>query len=340
MKLKIIPFLLSILIFFIGFGFGWYIEKIIPRSEEPLEKVVESLPIEKPYEVYSIEALKSYVDQEGKIEITKEIDNTEDYVSSEFSLTFQPKPDEKTTKKTTGMLNIPKKEGTFPLIVMFRGYADKSIYQTGVGTRNAGYYFAKNGFITLAPDFLGYADSDIESSNIYEARFQTYTTALATLASIDQIKEWDRKNIFIWAHSNGGQIALTTLSIVENSIPTVLWAPVTKPFPYSVLYYTDESPDGGKFIRRELAKFESLYDTDKYSFRNYIDKINAPLQFHQGTSDLAVPFGWTAEMNYLLKTKEKETEYFQYAGADHNLRPDWDSAVERSLEFYKEHLQE
>ena len=85
---------------------------------------------------------------------------------------------------------------------------------------------------------------------------------LSILESLDSIKEWDEENIFFWGHSNGGQVALTILEITGKDYPTTLWAPVTKPFPYSILYYTDESEDKGKYIRRELSRFENLYNTD------------------------------------------------------------------------------
>ena len=51
-----------------------------------------------------------------------------------------------------------------------------------------------------------------ESSDIFESRFQTYTTVLTLAKSLDSLEKWDQKNIFIWAHSNGGQIVLTFLA--------------------------------------------------------------------------------------------------------------------------------
>ena len=75
-------------------------------------------------------------------------------------------------KKVTGMLNLPKNQvGKLPVVIMLRGYADDSIYFTGLGTRKAAGELAKAGFITFAPDFLGFGDSDTPSADILEARF-------------------------------------------------------------------------------------------------------------------------------------------------------------------------
>ena len=69
-----------------------------------------------------------------------------------------------------------------------------------MGTKKIGEYFANNGYITLAPDFLGYGGSDSESENIFESRFQTYTTVVSLIKSIEKgvlNPYWDGKNILI-----------------------------------------------------------------------------------------------------------------------------------------------
>ena len=222
---------------------------------------------------------------------------------------------------------------------MNRGYADQSIYKPGIGTQPSASEYAKAGFMTIAPDYLGYGESDSNAADILESRFQSYTTVLSIFNNLDTLENWDKENIFLWGHSNGGLVALTLLELTGKATPTVLWAPVSKPFPYSVLAYTDESADRGKFLRREIAAFEKNYNPDLYSFDLYLDRIWAPIQIHQGTIDDAVPLWWSNSLVKQLKAKEIEVEYFTYPGSDHNLRPAWDIVVARSIEFFKKHLQ-
>lgn len=324
---------------------GWFTYAYVHQSS-PSETLKESKDvITKPFEKYAIESLQKANVSVERFSLGEKLAEEKEYTSYLFSYTFNPEVTGTTKKKTTGQVNIPKGEGPFPLVILFRGYVDQKLYTTGTGTRPAASFFARNGFITIAPDFLGYGGSDLESSNTFETRLQTYVTASALLRSLTDPtfqtvteSKWDKKNVFIWAHSNGGQIALTALEITGVSYPTTLWAPASKPFPYVVLYYTDESDDGGKFIRKELAKFEELYDTDKYSYTNFIDLINAPIQLQQGTNDSAVPISWSNELAERLRSKEKEVNYFTYPGADHNLRPSWDTVIERDLDFFKKHL--
>ncbi|MBI2338702.1 alpha/beta fold hydrolase, partial [Candidatus Daviesbacteria bacterium] len=215
------------------------------------------------------------------------------------------------------------------------------------GTQRGGEVFAQNGFITLAPDFLGYGQSDNPSNNSMEERFQTYTAALALLSSLSNLNTGleasysgriraDTEKIGLWGHSNGGYIALAVLEITGRNYPTVLWAPVSKPFPYSILYYTDEFDDHGKMLRKALWEFEKDYDAELYSPANYYSWIKAPIQLHQGTLDESIPIKWSDELVKTLEKLQKDIAYFVYPGADHNLLPNgWSLAVERSMAFYK-----
>ena len=286
----------------------------------------------KPLEKYTIENLSKTDVKPVKINIEDDIFNFE------FDPTLEYKKSDN-LKKVTGLVNMPESNQSSPIVILLRGYVDQSIYQTGVGTKRVGEYFRDNGYITLAPDFLGYGGSSVESSNIFETRFQTYTTVLTLLKSIDKgdFPSWDGKNIFIWAHSNGGQIALTTLEVTGGNYPTVLWAPVTEGFPYSILFYTNESDDGGKYIRRELAKFEADYDVDQFNFTKYFDRINAPIEYHFGTNDDAISTEWRDRFLKKMKLPEKEITNYNHIGADHNMNPLWNEAINQSLDFFTSH---
>jgi len=273
---------------------------------------------ERPLDKYTIENL-------GKREYKSQIFIDDEVSPGVFNFHF-----DSDGKKVTGLAHVPKK-CPCPVIVQFRGYVERDVYQPGMGTKRTAEVFAKNGFISLAPDGLGYGESDNPSPDVFEERFQTYTTALNLLAGIGV---WDKAGkIGIWGHSNGGQIALTALEVSQKKYPTVLWAPVSKPFPYSILYYTDEAEDRGKALRKKLAKFEEDYDVELYSLTNYLDRIKAPLLIQQGMADEAVPKKWTDEL-----VKQVKADYVVYPGADHNLQPAWNLAVMQDVQFFRKSL--
>lgn len=321
----------SVLFFFLGSicSFIFFKNRQTPK--------VKLLPLLK----YTFENLKNTKFPESKITFGEKIDETNDYVSQMFYFEVPEKPDSLNTLKVSGLANIPKKDGNYPVIVMFRGYIPKETYKSGAGSQPSAKVLAKNGFITLAPDFLGYGESASASATLFEDRFQTYTTALTLLNSLSSLKEIgaDTTKIGIWGHSNGGQIALSALAINGVNYPTVLWAPVSKPFPYSILFYTDETDDHGKALRKSLSLFEKDYDTELFSPANYYNWIKAPIQIHQGTGDQEVLPFWTDELVETLKKDNIGVTYFKYQGADHNLLPSgWNDAVLREIEFFKEEL--
>lgn len=334
-----------------------------PFSSQPPAK-------ELPLLAYTIPALqkRSYVAR--TISLNKVIAEQQEYRSYLFS--FDP-----LGRKMSGQLNIPKVvTPNTPVIVMVRGFVPPAIFSTGVGTKNAAAAFAKAGFITIAPDFFGYGQSDPEPSDTWQARFEKPIVVVELIKTIREhgipVPPGDNPNatvsyqtdhIGLWGHSNGGQISLSTLAIMKEPIPTSLWAPVSVPFPYSLLFFTDEDADEGKSARSWIAQFEKDYDARQFSFTNYLQDLAGPLQLHHGTNDDAALKTWSDEFIEKLKKENirrakvgKDTtpsneesgqllepieyHYYQYPGADHNLQPmeNWNTVVERDIDFYKEKL--
>jgi alpha-beta hydrolase superfamily lysophospholipase len=311
-----------------------------PEIVSPLVPFFQK-PLARPLEKYSFENLRQReyqrvhpkrVHREGsEIKLEKVIKEEERYTSWLFS--FQSDG-----KRVTGMANLPKKQGRLPVVVMLRGYADEEIYFTGLGTRKAAGVFAENGFITLAPDFLGFGGSDTSSADILEARFERPVTVLNLISSINSINSVSPNQLFLWGHSNGGQIALSVLEILRKPIPTVLWAPVTKGFPESVLQYMGEMDDQGLKVKKAIDEFLKIYDPKKYSIDNYFQDIPAPLQVHQGTADEYIESEWTDEFVKKMKELNKSVIYYKYPHNDHNLKRDWDLVIQRDLEFFRKNL--
>lgn len=312
----------------LGGGY-WYASR--GQSEATLSPIGQLF--EKPLEKYTIERLATRLPAGSQIMLDTATATTSAYTAYTFHYLTDG-------KKVTGLAHIPNGKGPFPVIVQFRGYVERSIFESGVGTRRSAEVFASNGFISLAPDFLGYGGSDMPENDVFEERFSTYTAVLDLLASVPSLSIADSGRIGIWAHSNGGQIALTILEITGKPYPTTLWAPVTKLFPYSILYYTDDADDHGKFLRKKLADFEKDYDIENYSLTNYLDRITAPMQLHQGTADDAVPVKWNEAFVTVLQDKKKDIEYFVYPGADHNLSPSWNTVIARDIQFFRLRLGE
>jgi dipeptidyl aminopeptidase/acylaminoacyl peptidase len=300
---------------------GWWRAMPVSNWQFP-NWVVEQRPLDK----YSIEELGKRKFGGSEIKLKEIVSKTDKYEVRNFEFISEG-------KKVTGQANVPMGVTDPKIIILLRGYWPQDTYKPGDGTRRVAAGLAQAGFMTLAPDQLGYGGSDMPGSDVFEERFQTYTTTLNLIASVDQARLAG-----IWGHSNGGQIALTVGEILNKSLPIVVWAPVTARFPYSILYYMGEAGDGGKYLRKKLANFEKKYNADDFALTEHTDRLIGPVQIHQGTADPDIPMSWSRELVRRLKAQGTgvKTEYFEYAGADHNLQPqdNWNRATERTTEFF------
>lgn len=317
---------------------GWFIffRSVDGELNNPQGKAVV---VEKPYDKYSFERLVSRVDKASVIELGEEIAKTPEYSSYIFYYTSEG-------RRISGQLNLPNLSRLMGVVVMARGYVEKDGYITGTGTRNAAAVYAKNGYITIAPDFSGYGQSDSEDENALGARLVKPVEILDLIASLSSLPQVDLNRVYLWGHSNGGQIMLSVAEVLGQRLMVkavsgqarilgaTLWAPVSKPFPYNILFYTDEADDQGKWLRGEIAKFEADYDVYKYSIDRHLDWIEIPLIIHQGTVDDAVPVEWSRELETRLKEQGKSYTYYEYSGADHNMKPDWNTVVGRDVEWF------
>lgn len=312
---------------------------------------------------YSLDQLKTYSFGSNPLKIGEILNQGDGF--SEYPFTYQ------TTGKTmSGLLTVPTKPAKeSKVIIMLRGYVPAENYQSGAGTSPAARFFAQRGYITLAPDFFGFGQSDSEAADTWEARFVKPINVIELLKSVREyglpkFGLQPQASLYLWAHSNGGQIALAVLEVLSEPIPTTLWAPVTAPFPYSILFFSDELEDEGKEQRAYVNLFEKNYNVFDFSLTKHLDQLTGPIQIHHGANDEAALKSWSDEFlakidqenlkrdkfkteNLSLETSNQaelytgpiepiKYQYFVYPNADHNLRPieSWSLAVSRDLSFF------
>lgn len=310
--MKITPLWLGIgagVLALLSLSIGWYLNSLY-RLEIQNTGVSQDLnqgqepTVEQPLLSYTISALRDKVVGEAILSVNETpLHIADTYLQYTYSA-------QTLNKKMSGVITTPiKVEPTTPVIIMLRGYVPPSSYLPGMGTNPAARKYAENGFITIAPDFFGVAESDPEAVDVWQGRFEKPLIVIELLHTLRNSGlplpsgKINPSGIGLWGHSNGGQIALTTLTILQESIPTTLWAPVTAPFPYNILYFSDEEEDEGKDTRKWISLFEETYDAREFSFTNYLDGIRGPLLIHQGTNDDAVLQWWSTEFAEKLDTE-------------------------------------
>jgi uncharacterized protein len=326
--------LLGILTILVGFDIYLRLQPVSDTALINPSGNLVTTPSPKPLEKYSFPNLKATTPQASQIELESVLFEDPNYTAYLFSFITED-------HKMTGQLNIPTQatpSAGFPVILMIRGYVNRDTYQTGLGTKPAAAVYASNGYVTIAPDFFGHGGSDNPPISVMGERVRRPLNTLDLMASLHTLNGVDPNRLALWGHSNGGQLALSILEITGRPLPTTLWAPVTKPFPFSILFFTDEHTDQGKALRKTVSQFEADYDVFDFSIDRHFNDITAPLQLHQGTLDEAVPYRWSQDFTQTMQKLEKDIIFYSYQGADHNLRPGWDTVVARDLAFFKTHL--
>lgn len=153
---------------------------------------------------YTIEGLRRHEYQSGEIRIRETLDETEFYTS--YLIEY---PSDGLT--ITGVMQIPRGEGPFPVIVMNHGFFSRRVYNSGDGTDRASAFLNRYGYITLASDYRTWGDSQAGASFFYSG---LVTDVINLIHAIPSIPEADPERAGIWGHSMGGGVTMKVLTVL------------------------------------------------------------------------------------------------------------------------------
>jgi len=245
-------------------------------------------------------------------------------------------------KRITGMINYFNDEIKRPAVIMVRGYAEKAGYYSGSGSFRMADQLAKAGMVTVSIDFLGYAQSENESTDMMEARFEKVPAVLDLIGAVRKLEGVDPQRIGFWAHSNGGQITLSVLEVTGQYFPTVMWAPMTQKFPDSIISTASDLEDGGRAVKAAVETLAKFHDPRRYAFENYYDWVNSPIVIIHGTKDPWCEVEWQRGVVARLTNLGKTAELRVIEGAGHNMEgrggETWKDVAQQTVDYFKSKL--
>lgn len=320
---------------------------------------------------YTIEGLRQHDFQSGDIRIVETLTETDKYTA--YLIDY---PSDGLT--ITGVMQIPKGEGPFPVIVMNHGFYARSVYTSGDGTDRSSAFLAEHGYITLASDYRSWGGSDVGESLFYSGLAIDVINLLNAIPSIPQA---DVSRVGMWGHSMGGGVTMKVLAILGGrglDTPSATNASGYSTTVRAAVLYSSVSADHADVIARwgngclgDIAAGEQLFGCNSSdvvpldlpnsllnAFHNapsdselmksvspiyHLDSITAPIQIHYGSKDGLVysgtPTEWSIKLNQALLDAGKDVQLFRYEGEGHSfVGQPWFDFMIRVLDFSDENL--
>lgn len=157
---------------------------------------------------YTIDGLRARKYPGGKFEVVGVLDQTESY--TRYLIRY---PSDDLT--ITGIMQIPAQgKSPYPVIVMNHGFFARTEYVAGDGTDRAAEFLNKRGYLTIAPDYRSWGQSDSGPSLFYSG---LAIDVVNLLAAIPSIPEADASRVGLWGHSMGGGVTMKALTIIGDN---------------------------------------------------------------------------------------------------------------------------
>lgn len=294
------------------------------------------------YEPFTIEGLRARSYGEGEIEIVRTLEETPSFTRSLFAY-------QSDGLRITGMLNRPRGDGPFPVVILNHGYYPLDVYVTGNGTKQAADYLAARGFMTLSPDFRSHAESD-DAPNQFRAGHVIDVLHLVPLAQ--KLPAAQPGKVGMWGHSNGGAITAKAIVVSDQIGAALIYAPASSTIAEDYQFRVERSAARGAQAPGRRSGVIDTIDIEfpvkpdqspelyqRLSPLPYLRYATMPIQIHWGTNDEVVPRKWPGDLYDGLVAAGQQVEFFEYPGQPHSFQGQSNQLyLQRMVEFFRQHV--
>lgn len=242
----------------------------------------------------------------------------------------------------SGIINVPHGDGPWPVLILNHGYIDPAVYTNGRGLRREQDYLASHGYAVLHPDYRNHAQSDrTEDANLSLRLDYAVDAANAVLAvRASGLPQLDGSRIGMLGHSMGGGVTTNVLVAKPDLVrAAVLLAPVSADAAANFERWTRSRREVSQtIIERYGTPTTSPAFWRDASAASFLDRTQAPVLIHHGTADESVPIEWSRQLAEALRSAGKDVTLREYEGEPHEFAAAWPLVMERTLEFFNEHV--
>lgn len=245
----------------------------------------------------------------------------------------------------SGVMNVPRGAGPFPVLVLCHGYIDPAVYTTGRGLAREQDYLARRGYVVLHTDYRNHAGSDRDGRSDLQLRLgyteDVINAVLAVKAS--RLPYLDRDRVGLLGRSLGGGVVLNVLVVKPGLVDAaVVFAPVSSDAVDNFDRWIRGEAQRRRLADRIVAAYGSPERNPAFwrdvSPRTFFDRVTEPLLVHHGTADESCPIAWSRTTVSALRGLGKDVQLFTYAGEPHAFGAAWPTAMRRTAAFYEQHL--
>ena len=245
--------------------------------------------------------------------------------------------------RISGIINIPRGEGPFPVLVLLHGYIDPAIYVSGQGLMREQDYLARRGYVVLHTDYRNHAGSDADPRAERGLRLGYTEDVVNAVLAVKRspLPFLDGERVGLLGRSMGGGVTYNMLVAQPGLVDAaVVFAPVSSRTSDNFdRWIRDERPElAAEIVDRYGAPEDSQEFWREVSPRTYFDRITEPLLIHHGTSDDSCPIRWTRATYEALQREGKDAKLFVYDGEEHAFGPQWSLSMRRTVRFFDRHL--
>jgi ankyrin repeat protein len=298
-----------------------------------------------PLASYTIPELRKQSFSGGPIQVRSALEQNE-----AFSRYYIDYPSDGLT--ITGVMHVPTGTGPFPVLILLHGYVDRDQYYAGADTWQAAEFFARHGYLVLAPDLRSWGESD---SGLSLFHMGLVVDVLNLISSLPSVPAADPSRVGLWGHSMGGGIATKVLTIDDRVQTAVLYAPNSADDADLIARWGPGCLEGQSEAVGDRCNPAEIIppDTPPALIEAYLDaaadegflqqvaplyhvaNITAPVQIHVGTADGAflteTPPEWSDKLATALQAAGRDIAYFTYAGQGHFFTGEsWDTLLDRA----------
>jgi dipeptidyl aminopeptidase/acylaminoacyl peptidase len=216
----------------------------------------------------------------------------------------------------TGVIDLPAGRGPFAVVVVNHGYVPTSQYYVGQDSSKYGDALASQGFLTISPNYPGYASSGPGESDVPSIVAEAISD-MDLISALPSLPQADTSRVAALGHSNGGGVSLLLLAADARVRSVILYAPVSSNMADNARKWWERSPGATGPLGSPDAE-PAAYAL--MSPRGHLPHNGAPTLVMQGTADEQIPAGWTAATVQALQESGTRTEFVSFPGAMHNFR--------------------